>query len=101
MGRKMPSVYKVDTDKFEVVFGEGDARCQGGLIIPYESELEDAILAFMKERYKDVMDKETEPEPEWEYKSCHAGCIDSDVCSSSCQLRKYYRRRPGGEWEEY
>ena len=98
----MPDVHKIDWDSFEIVFGEHDFRDKDEhLIIPYEKELEDAILAFIKEKYEDKIKPEPEIEPEWEYKSCHSGCIDSDVCSPSCQTRKYYRRRPGGEWEEY
>jgi hypothetical protein len=95
----MPSVCKLDKNVFEILFGEGDVRDENDhLVIPYEHELEKAIQEYMQKTYgKPVV----EPEPEWEYKSCHSGCIDSDVCSPSCQMRKYYRRRPGGEWEEY
>lgn len=98
----MPSVYKTDTNTFEVVFGPKDyLDDSGAIIVPYSVELEQAICEMIKETYADKIKREPDPVPEWEYKSCHAGCIDSDCCSSSCQMRKYYRRRPGGEWEEY
>jgi hypothetical protein len=42
--------------------------------------------------------RKVEEPVEWQYKRCY--CIDYPDCATSCQLRKYYRRRPGGEWEE-
>ena len=99
MGSKMPSVYKVENDTFEITFGEGDIRDENDyLVIPYEYELEEVIRNYMQKTYGKPIE---EPKLEWEYKSCHSGCIDADVFSPSCQMRKYYRRRPGGEWEEY